>query len=137
MVELEHESDLPIPDCGELRRSLLGVHLAVEPHGAAGRQVQGAQQVKQRALPGPARPHDGHELASAHRQVHPGQHLNGGAVPALVDLPEAHRLEDCAHSCRIASTGVRPAAELEGYRVASTAMARLAITTITASIAST
>ena len=93
--------------------------------------------MEQRALARAAGPDDRDELAPAHLEIDPGEHLDRVAVAPLVHLPEALRLEDRAHSCRIASTGVRLAAAREGYTVASTAMARLAPTTTRTSRSST
>ena len=114
VMELEDEADLPVPHRRERGGGLLAVHQPVEPDLARRRRVEGAQQVEQRALARAARPHDGDELPPAHRQVHARQHLDRGAVAAAVQLPESLGLEDRAHSWRIASTGVSPAAAREG-----------------------
>src|SRR5262249_36594085 len=123
------------------RRQLVGRLVAVgEPVEAdypRRRRVERAEQVEQRALAGPARADDGDELAAGDPEIHPRQHLDRGAVAAGVALAEVLRLEDRAHSWRMASTGVRPEADREGYSVASTAIARLAATTTKTSRTST
>ena len=114
MMELEHEADLPVPDGGEGLRALLAEDEAVQPHGSGGRDVERPQQVEQRALARAARADDGHELPASHREIQARQDLDRRPVAAAIDLPKTLRLENRAHSWRIASTGVSPAAAREG-----------------------
>ena len=106
VMELEDEPDLPVPHRRELGLGLLAVGAAVETHRAARRRIERAEQVQQRALARSARADDGDELTPAHRQIDPGQDLDRAAVAPLVDLAQTLRLENGAHSWRIASTGV-------------------------------
>ena len=113
-MELEHETDLAVSH----QRQGVGIELAevpaVELDVSGGGHVQGSEQMEQRALARAAGADDGDELASGHREVDARQHLDREAVASLVDLPQTGGFEDRAHSWRIASTGVSPAAVREG-----------------------
>src|SRR3954467_5011175 len=85
--------------------------------------------MEQRTLARAAGSHDGHELAPVHAEIDPRQNLDGIPIAPPIRLPQRLRLEHGCHSWRIASTGVRAAAERDGYTVAKRAMARLASTT--------
>ena len=114
VVKLEDEPDLPVTHLGERRRTEFAEDLPVETNRTRRRGVQGAEQVEQRALPGAAGADDRDELSAIHGKVHTGEDLDRGAVATAIDLAEPFRLENRAHSCRIASTGVSEAAEREG-----------------------
>ena len=113
-MELEHEPDLAVPDGGQFGGALLPIGSAIEANRAAGRCVERPQQMQEGALAGPARADDGHELAPAHLEIDAGEDLDLRAVSPTVDLPEPRRLENRAHSWRIASTGVSDAADCDG-----------------------
>src|SRR3954452_9628085 len=85
--------------------------------------------MQQRTLSRPAGPDDGHELSPIDAQIDASQHLNRVGVAAAIHFPQSLGFEHSRHSWRMASTGVRAAAERDGYTVAKRAIARLASTT--------
>jgi hypothetical protein len=103
-MELKHESDPPVPEIRERVVAEPRHGAAVDRHVPAVGDVERAEQVQQRALPGPARAHDRDHLPALHRQVDAVEHVDDAAVPAPVRLRHIHRLED-RHSCLMASTG--------------------------------
>ncbi len=137
VVELEDEADLPIAQVVLLlggQRLILGT---VQRDAAAGRFVEGAEEVQQGALARTARADDGDDLATVHREVHMLQHFQQGAVAAPEHPPDARGFEGHAHSYRIASTGFRLAACHAGYNVATVATVTLARTIMIRSSGST
>src|SRR5512146_2382820 len=113
-MKLKHEADPAVPDLGQVLRRLLRVDLPRERDRAGGRRVEGAEEMEEGALPGPAGADDRDELSALDREVDARQDLDRGAVTAAVDLPDTGRFQDGAHSWRIASTGVSRAAWREG-----------------------
>ena len=68
---LEDEPDLLVPDPGQLVVVHLADLLAVQQVAALARRVEAADQVHQRGLARPRRPHDGHVLAALDAQMTP------------------------------------------------------------------
>ncbi len=112
-MELEHEPDLPIPNGGEPLLGKIRECLAVEHDAPARGRVERSEEMEERALPGPARADDGQHLAASHLEVDAVEDGQQPAVAAAVLLGQANRLEH-HHSCRIASTGYRRAACIDG-----------------------
>src|SRR6185437_5735735 len=137
VMELKHEPELTVSHRSQRLGAQLAVGMVIQSHGPVGGHIEGSEQVQQGALARSASTHNGHELTPAHREIHPGKDVDDTSVASPVHFAEPLRLEYRVHSCLIASTGVSDAAEREGYTVARTAMAKLASTTINASLAST
>ena len=137
MMKLEHESDSPVPELGQAVGVELVVRRAAEPDLPRGGKIQRAEQVEQGALARPALAGHRHKFAGFHREIDASQDFDGAAVAAPVRLAKVARLEDGAHSWRIASTGVSRAAARDGCSVATTATSRLNTTTAPTSTSST
>src|SRR5439155_9257001 len=75
MVELEDEPDLAVAEVGEPTLRASEDLLPVEEEPAAGRLVERAQQMEQRALSDPRLADDGHPLARLDVDVEPGENL--------------------------------------------------------------
>ena len=73
-------------------------------HAAAGRTIERAEQMEQRALSRAARADDGDHLSPSDLQVDAVEHGDVPPSPPRVRLRQINRLEH-RHSCRIASTG--------------------------------
>src|SRR5215213_9449999 len=73
---LEHEANLLVADPGELVVVHLAHLLAVEEIGTLARRVEAANQVHQRRLAGPRRPHDRDVLAALDLDAHAAQRVN-------------------------------------------------------------
>ncbi len=83
MVELEDEADLAVAETRQLAVALRRQVLAIEPHLAARRPIERAQDVQQRALADPGLPDDGDALAGADVEIEPGEHPHH---PRTVDV---------------------------------------------------
>ena len=89
---LEHEPNLFVPDARQLVVVHLADLLAVQQVAALARRVQTADQVHQRRLARPGRPHDGDIFAALdlNRHTAEGMHLLGAH---LVGLPEVDEFQ--------------------------------------------
>ena len=67
---LKHEADRTVAEVGKLRLREGERVGAVEADGAAGRPVERAEQVQERALAGAGRAHDGERLAAVEAERH-------------------------------------------------------------------
>src|SRR5919109_680704 len=90
MVELKDEADEAIAESRQGRIAAAKDILAVEQHPSRGGAVEGAEDMEQRALPGPGRPDQGNRLPSRHGQVDPLQHLH-------LPRPGAERLREAGY----------------------------------------
>ena len=93
MMKLKHKAQLAISELREGRGIEIGVARAVEPHIPAGRTIQRAEQVEQRALPSARCADDGNELAPMDLELDRAQDLERLAVTAREHLPKAAPLE--------------------------------------------
>ena len=91
---LEDEADPPAPQRGQLPVGQRGDVVPVDAHGAAGRPVQGADDVQHRRLAGAGRADDGDQLAGARRSARrrPARSPRRGSPTDPVD--GQHRLGD-------------------------------------------
>ena len=83
---LEHESDLLVPDPGQLVVVQLGHPVAVQPVLAAGRAVEAADQVHEGGLARARRAHDGDELVLPDDHVDAAERVHHLAADVVVAL---------------------------------------------------
>ena len=90
---LEHESDLVIPDARQLSFVHCGYRQAIQPVVAATCRIEAANDVHERRLAGPGRPHDRKIVAPLYRQVHIAERIDEVA-PHLVAALEMLQAND-------------------------------------------
>ena len=97
VVELEDEADVR----GAPARKLVGAEavdpLSLDPHAAAGRRIQPADEVEQGRLARARRTHESHELALSYVEVDVMQHLHL-LLAADIGLADVAQLDQC-RSC--------------------------------------
>src|SRR5262245_46917501 len=74
-MELKDEANLTVAYGRQATRAHLGELLAGQANAAAGRQVERADAMQERALAGARSAHDGQELARVDVQIDAAQHL--------------------------------------------------------------
>ncbi len=86
MEGLEYETNLRVPDPGQLFLVHRGHGLAIEPVSAARRRIEAADDVHERRLTGAGRAHNGEVVAPLHREVDAAERVDVIAphtVPAI------------------------------------------------------
>src|SRR5205823_28783 len=80
VVELEDEADVPGPPAGQFAFGHFGDDVLADGDAALGGAIEAGNEVEQRGLAGPGRPHEREELAGAHVEREPLEHLDGLAA---------------------------------------------------------
>ena len=84
MVVLKDEADVSIAKVGQVALGQGEGIASLQPHVAARRPVERAENVQQRALAGAGRPHDGHGVAALQVERHIAQHGQGAAARRVI-----------------------------------------------------
>ncbi len=74
--DLEDETDLLVPDVGQIVLAHGADQLPIEDVGAFRWGVQAADEVHERGFPGPGRPHNGHEFVAGDGEGDPAESLH-------------------------------------------------------------
>src|SRR5688500_19271526 len=98
MMELEHEADLLVAEPRELFVAQAGEVHAADGDEAAGRTIERAEDVQQRALPGAARADDGHHLTLLHGDGDAIEHRQQTSISADELLREIDSLRSEEHT---------------------------------------
>ncbi len=81
---LKHEADVAIAEIGERGLRQIENFLVVEAHRAAGWLVESAENMKQRALAGAARPHNGQGFAAIEVEIDIPKHAQRTAARGII-----------------------------------------------------
>src|SRR5712671_1625782 len=133
MMKLKHKPELPVPELRRAPRIEVSIARAVEPDVSAGRAVERAEEMQQRALPRSRCPDDRDKFATPDLDVDAPQDLEQLAIASREHASDRSRREQRVHSYRIAFTGSSRAAWVLGYSGARVAITRLAPMTASAS----